>query len=161
MRSTVNDKLPRLPKLPTSLVLLMALAGPPLFVALSDHLFGEFPSLGIQVVLQVFYCGLAGIVIWVVVRHERLPLRSIGVRRPDWSTLVSGALLCGVGLFVLPLITAPLLNAMGTDGLQAGLEKLTPLPTWFRVTVGVTVRRIFQTESSARGGDPALGGARS
>jgi membrane protease YdiL (CAAX protease family) len=134
----VNDKPPPLQKLPTNLALLVALAGPPLFALLGDQRFGEFASLGIQVVLQLLYCALAGFVVWVVVRQEHLPLRSIGVQRPDWSTLVSGVLLCGVVLYVLPLMTAPLLNALGTDGLQARLQQLAPLPVWFRVIVGVT-----------------------
>jgi membrane protease YdiL (CAAX protease family) len=127
-----------MPNLATSLTLLVALAGPVLFVMLSDRLFGESPSLGIQVVLHLLFCGLAGLIIWVVIRLERLPLRSIGVRRPDWATFVSGVLLWLVTLFLLPLITAPLLNAMGTAGLDAGLQQLAKLPAWFRVFLGVT-----------------------
>lgn len=127
-----------MPRLPTVVALLAALAGPPLFVVVPDLLFGKSPSLGIQAVLQILYCGLAACVVCVVVRFERLPLRSIGVRRPDWSTLASGVLLWVAALYVLPLLTAPLLRAAGSEGLHAGLERLAPLPAWFRVILGIT-----------------------
>jgi len=142
---TSNDTPSRLPSLPTSAALLMALAGPPLFVLAPDRLFGESPSLGIQVVVQLLFCGLAASVVWVAVRVERLSLRSIGVRRPDWSTLVSGILLCVTMLYVLPLVTTPLLNVMGSHGLEAGLQRLAPLPVWFRVIVGITGGIIEET----------------
>jgi membrane protease YdiL (CAAX protease family) len=125
------------PKLPTIVALLVALLGPPLLVAIPDRVLGEFPGLGVQVVLQILFCGMACFVLWVVVRHERLPLRSIGVRRPDWSTLVAGLLLWG-GLYLLPLITAPVLNVLGSDGGQAGIQRLAAVPVWFRVVLGVT-----------------------
>jgi uncharacterized protein len=122
----------------TSLGLIVALAGPPLFVVVPDLLFGAYPSLQIQVVLQFLYCGLAGFVVWVVVGQEHLPLQSIGVRRPDWSTIISAILLLGVGLYVLPLMTAPLLNAIGKDSFRSGIRRLVPLPVWFRIVVGAT-----------------------
>jgi len=126
-----------LPKLPTSLALLAALVGPPLFVLVPNWLFGRHPALAIQVILQAAYCGLAALVVWVVVRREHLSLESIGVRRPDLTTLISGGLLWG-SLYLLPLMTQPLVNALGTDGLEAGLKELALLPVWFRVIVGLT-----------------------
>jgi membrane protease YdiL (CAAX protease family) len=116
----------------------VALAGPPLFVLVSERLFGESPRLRIQIALQLLYCVLPGLVVWVVRRREQLPLRSIGVRRPGWSTLGSGLAIWGLATYVLPIVTAPLLNALGTDGLQAGIQKLAALPVWFRVIVGAT-----------------------
>jgi membrane protease YdiL (CAAX protease family) len=122
----------------TSLALLGALAGPPLFVVIPDRIFGEYPSLSVLAVLQLLYIGLAVFVLWVVVHEERLPLQSIGLRPPDRVTLVSGILLWLVTSFLLPIVTAPIVNAMGTGGLEAGIRKLAVLPAWFRVIVGVS-----------------------
>ena len=134
----MNDDPSRAPKLATAIALLLALAGPPLFVVVSDRVFGESPSLVTQVVLQFLYCGLAAAVVWIVLCGERLPLRSIGLRRPDWSTLVTAVALCAVGFYVLPLMTTPLLNVLGSDHGQAGVRQLASLPVWFRVILGAT-----------------------
>jgi membrane protease YdiL (CAAX protease family) len=133
----VIDTRPRSAAWPTKLTLGVSLFGPPLFVLISDWLFGAFPSLGVQMGLQLLYCGLAALVLWVVVRIERLPLESIGIRRPTWSTLQWGVVLYGV-VYVLPLVTGPLLTTLGTDGLETGMQRLSFLPVWFRVIVGLT-----------------------
>jgi membrane protease YdiL (CAAX protease family) len=123
---------------PATLIgLLAALLGPPLFVIVPDAIFGPFPSLTIQIVLQVLYCGLAALVIWIVVRHEHLPLRSTGLRRPGWSTLLWAILLCLV-LAVLPVVTSPLTTRVGPEGVDAGIERLVRLPLWFRIVLGAT-----------------------
>ena len=75
---------------------------------------------------------------WVVVRQERLPLRSIGLHRPDWSTPVTAALLLGVCWYLLPLLTTPLLNALGSDHGQAGVQRLAAMPAWYRVFLRLT-----------------------
>jgi membrane protease YdiL (CAAX protease family) len=118
--------------------LLIALAGAPLFAVVSEWLFGESPAIGIQVTLQVLYCGMAAFLLWFVVRIERLPLTSIGLRRPTWLTVVSGIGLLAVISFVLTIVTTPLQQALGTDGLQTGLDQLAAMPVWFRVVVGLT-----------------------
>ena len=124
--------------LPTSLALLVALAGPPLFVVIPDRLIGESPSPGVLAVLQLLYCGLAGFVVWLVIRVEHLTLRSIGVRRPGWSTVVSAILVTLGVLYLLPLITTPLVKALGSEGFETGLRRLARLPAWFRVLAGIT-----------------------
>jgi membrane protease YdiL (CAAX protease family) len=118
--------------------LLIALAGPPVFVVISKGLFGEMPSLGIQVTLQLLYCGMAAFLLWFVLRVERLPLKSIGLRRPTWLTIVSGIGLLLVGSFVVAPMTVPLQEALGTGGMQAGLDQIAAWPLWFRIGVGLT-----------------------
>jgi uncharacterized protein len=127
----------KLPGLPTIFLLVTVLVGPELFAVISDLLFGKFPGIGLQVVLQIFYCGLAGFILWGVVKWEHQSLASIGFQRPGWSTLVSGVLVAIVGLF-LPLITTPLTNALGSEGVKAGLQQLSAMPIWLRVCVGIT-----------------------
>jgi membrane protease YdiL (CAAX protease family) len=141
----MNNRHPQRPKLPTIVALIVAFAGGPLFVLVSDKVFGPTPGIGIQVVLQLLYCGLAGFIVWVVVSQEHLPLRSIGWRRPNWVTCVTGALL-GLFCFIgFPLITAPLVNLADDGGLQAGIQKLAALPIWFRLIVAVTGGIIEET----------------
>jgi uncharacterized protein len=118
--------------------LLIALAGSPVFVAISERLFGELPALGVQVALQLLYCGMAAFLLWFVLRVERLPLKSIGLRQPTWLTIVSGIGLLLVASFVVAPMTAPLQEALGTDGIQAGLDEIAAMPLWFRIVVGLT-----------------------
>ena len=118
--------------------LLIALAGAPLFVVLSDLLLGESPSLPVQVALQLLYCGLAVFLVWFVLRVERLSLASIGLRRPTWLTVISGIGLLTIIMFVLPILTTPLQQVLGTEGVQAGLDQISAMPVWFRVLAGLT-----------------------
>ena len=67
---------------------------------------------------------------------ERLPLQSIGVRRPDRSTVATVVLLW-LALQALSAITAPLVAALDTGGHEAGLRELVAMPVWFRVLVGL------------------------
>ena len=124
-------------RVPTICGLLIALLGPPLFVVVTDRLFGASPRLAVQMVLQLLYCTLPLLIVWITLRFERLPLRSIGLRRPRWSTLMWGSMLWGV-LLLLPFVTDPLLGVLGTTGLDEGIRKLAVLPVWFRVVLGLT-----------------------
>jgi CAAX protease family protein len=124
---------PNLPKLTTSLTIVTALVGPPLFVVISNWLFGRSPTLGIQVVLHILFCGLAGLILWVVIRREYLPLESIGIRWPTWSTVISGVVLWGINWVWTPVIAQPVLSAFGRDSFEVGLQELTLQPIWFRV----------------------------
>jgi uncharacterized protein len=129
---------PVLPMRTTGLAIAGALVGPPLFVVVANWLFGRNPTLPIQIALHILFCGLAAFVVWVVMRRERLPLESIGVRRPNWSTLISAIVLWGITVVLTPLISQPVLNTFGTDGLEAGMQELAILPIWFRVIAGFT-----------------------
>jgi membrane protease YdiL (CAAX protease family) len=123
----------------------VALAGPPLFAVLPDRLFGASPSLGTQLVLQLLYCGLAGFIVWFVLRVEHLPLQSIGVRSPSVPTIVWAIAVALVALYLLPIVTTPLAEALGDDGLEAGVQRLAALPVWFRVLIAVTGGAIEET----------------
>lgn len=126
----------------TAVGLTIALAGAPLFVVVSEWLFGESPAIAIQVALQLLYCGMAAFLLWFVLRVERLPLTSIGLRRPTWLTVVSGLGLLAVSSYVLAPLTVPLQRALGTEGMQAGMDQLAAMPVWFRVVVGLTAGMI-------------------
>src|SRR4051812_12511065 len=93
---------------PTVIALAVGLSGPPALVALTRLAFHAAPPLGVSIALQAVYCSIAGFVIWTILRKERLPLASIGLRAPRWSTLAGGAALWLVSLLLLPLALRPL-----------------------------------------------------
>ena len=125
--------------------LAVAVGGPGLVSAVSTWIAGDSGGLGIQLLLQLLFCGLAVAVVAIVLTGERLPLSSIGLRRPDWSTLTTAALLFLVGFFVLPIITTPLVETWGRDGAAAGIAELAAFPAWFRVVLAVTSGIVEET----------------
>ena len=121
----------------TVIALVVALSGPAVLVWGAKRLFGDAPTFGISIALQLLYFGIAGFVLWIVLRKERLPLASIGLRRPRWSTLLIAGLLWLISLQLLPLLTGPLLDAGGT-ATPEGLSRLASFPIWFRVVQALT-----------------------
>src|SRR5471032_3157020 len=97
----------------TVIALVTALSGPPALVLGAKWLFGDAPTFGISIALQLLYGGVAGFVLWTVLRKEQLPLASIGLRRPRWSTLLIAGLLWLISLRLLPLLTVPLRDTGG------------------------------------------------
>lgn len=122
----------------TVAALALALAGPPALVVGSHRLVGDSPPLAIQMVLQLVFCAMAAAIVAVVVRGERLPLSSIGVRAVTPFTAASGLLVAAATLFALPLVTRPLGAALRVTGVEGLTADLAALPAWFRVFIGVT-----------------------
>ena len=118
--------------------LLVALLGAPIFVIVTAWLFGDSPAIAVQVLLQIAYCGMAAFLVWFVLRVEKLPLTSIGLRKPTWLTVVSGLGVLLVATYVIAPLTAPLQRVLGTEGMQAGLDQLSALPLWFGLVLGLT-----------------------
>jgi membrane protease YdiL (CAAX protease family) len=128
----------------TLIGLIVALGGPPMFVVLASAVFGASPSVAAQVALQLLYIGMAAFVLWIVVRRERRGLSSIGIRRPDLLTFAFGALLCLGTLYLLPILTDPLKDAVGVN-VQSRVNRLMSLPTWLRVVLAVSGGAIEET----------------
>ena len=126
------------PGWPTALGLVVALAGAPALAAVSSGIVGDRSNLGLQVVLQLVFWSLALLLAVVVLRFERLPLASIGLRRPGWPTLGTAALLFSAGFVLQPFVVGPLVRAWGQQGADAGIAKLATFPAWFRVLLGTT-----------------------
>jgi membrane protease YdiL (CAAX protease family) len=118
--------------------LLLALAGPPLLVLASHRIFGPVPPIATELWLQVLFCAIPAAVILVVLYLERLPLTSIGLRRPDRWTIVSGLLLALGVLVLLPLVTDPLVTRLHGGRVDAGMHRIAGWPAWFRLFVAVT-----------------------
>ena len=101
-------------------------------------MFGPSPRLAIQVALQIALCAIAAVVVLVVQREEQLPIASIGVRRPGWLSAVSALGTVLVVLYLLPLLTTPLMTALDLGDFQAGLDAVARQPMWWRVCVALT-----------------------
>ena len=99
---------------------------------------GLSPTLSIQVPLQLMLCVIAILVLLIVLRWEQLPLASIGVRRPDVMTGVLAVTVILVAHYLLPLLTTPMLRALGLGGFEPGLEAIANQPRWWRVCVALT-----------------------
>jgi len=116
----------------------LAVAGPPALAAVSPEVTGGTANLVLQVLLHLVFCGVAGLVLFIMLRHERLSLSSVGLRRPDWSTLLTAGLLCVSGLLLQALVIDPLVALWGREGVDEGIRQLVALPIWFRLVVGAT-----------------------
>jgi membrane protease YdiL (CAAX protease family) len=135
----------RVPSWPTSVLLLLALAGPTAFIVLKDLLFGKSPTLRVEIVSQLLYCGMAAVVLWGVIHWEHLPLTSIGIRRPGRTTLITAAILIAAALVLLPVVTAPLATSLSTEEVSASLRRLATVPLCFRVFVGICAGAVEET----------------
>jgi membrane protease YdiL (CAAX protease family) len=79
---------------------------------------------------------LAALVLVILVRWERCPLRSIGLRRPGWRSILLGLL----GFLLLSIVygVATLLQArLNLPGSGRGMAQLLVLPVWLRVLLVV------------------------
>ncbi len=123
---------------PTIAGLSVALAGPPALAGLSLAVATGRQGLGLHALLQAVLCALAVLVLFVVVRWERLPLASVGLRRPGWMTFATAAGLIAATCFLLPLVTTPLIRALGQEGAATGVARLSALPSWFLLFAGTT-----------------------
>ena len=85
---------------------------------------------------------MATLLLLYVLRVERRPLQSIGLRTPDWRTLiwgVGGAAAMVAGMALIYLVVFP---AMGVAE-EEQLGELQSLPLWFRVGL-VTRAAVFE-----------------
>jgi len=109
------------------------------------RLLGDNLALGQHFVLQLILCGLAALVVLIVVRFEHLPLRSIGLQKATWSTLATAALLIVFAFVLQPRLTAPLVKLWGASGRDAGVAMIASWPAWFRLFVAVTSGIVEET----------------
>jgi membrane protease YdiL (CAAX protease family) len=122
----------------TAVGLVVALVGPPALAMGSRLMERPRPTLMGDIVAQLGLCAMAVIIVGIVARWERLPMASLGLRRPDAWTAVVALRVGAVGYYVLPLATAPLTRILGSGRLDEGLAAIARQPVWWRVCVAVT-----------------------
>ena len=122
-------------KWPTILGLLVVLCGPPAMASLGRRLSDDMVT---QLALHLAFCALALFIVFLVVRFEHLPLTSIGLRTPDWSTLVTAVCLFVAGILMQVLVIGPLVERWGDGRPAAEIAALATLPAWYRVVLGAT-----------------------
>ena len=129
-------------KWPTILGLLVVLCGPPAIASLGRRLSDEMVT---QLTLQLAFCGLALFIVLLVVRFEHLPLASIGIRTPGWSTLVTAVALFSAGILVQILVIGPLVGRWGDGRPGVEIATLATLPAWYRIVLGATGGMVEET----------------
>ena len=78
-------------------------------------------------------------------RQQQLTLSSMGLRRPTIGTVALAAALFVVTLFLLPLVTEPLVAWLGAERRDSAVRELAALPVWFRVATGLMGGAIEET----------------
>ena len=117
--------------------LAIALLAPPLFALWPQRIAG-LSSLTSSLVLQLLYCALVPLIVWIVVQWERLPLSSIGLHGFRWSSIGWGLVLWLTTALLLPLLTGPLVARFGSGGMHEGLRTLANHPAWLLVVIGAS-----------------------
>ncbi len=125
--------------------LTIALIGPPAFAMVTRQAFGVAPPLGTQVWLQAAYGVLAAGFVWMAMRQQQLTLSSIGLRRPTPGTVALAAALIVLTLFVLPMVTDPLVEWQGAERRDTIVRELAVLPVWFRIATALMGGAIEET----------------
>lgn len=118
--------------------LLLALGGPPLAAVFAERLLDDSASIGKSLPLDLALWAILAIILTVVVRAERQPLSSIGLRPPRWSTALWASVLVFVVTFALAPAVTWAVGKSGLPGFEHELSKLLKSPAWYRVFLAVT-----------------------
>lgn len=116
---------------------MLALFGPPALAAATRRWGGLQPSLPVQVVGQVALSAIAVAVLFILVRWQRWPLRTIGLRRPDTWTPVVAFVVVIVSRSILPAVSGWLMRRLALGGFESGIVSLAAQPMWWRVCVAL------------------------
>ncbi len=117
---------------------MLALLGPPALAAVTRRWGGLPSSLTVQVVGQAALSAIAVGVLLILVRWQRLPLRAIGIRRPDAWTPVVACVVVLVSRSLLPAVSGWLMRRLALGGFETGIVSLVAQPTWWHVCVAFT-----------------------
>ena len=118
--------------------LLLVIAAPELIAALSPAVASDGSNLLALGFFHLLFVATGALLLLIIVRGERLPLRSVGLRRPGWSTIETATLLFLAGLVLHAIVIGPLSRIWGQEDVEAGVHQLSLMPLWFRLGVGAT-----------------------
>src|SRR6185436_1521087 len=150
----------------TSLGLLLALLGPILIALVGEPMNHVLSPLTASLVGELALVAVVAGVLLIVLRWERQPLSSIGLRPPRWQSLAWGLALAAFFVYVFAPAVFWALRRLHLQGFESGLNKLSGLPLW--VVVLAVVIGGFAEEVLYRGyaierlselsGSPWIGG---
>ena len=106
-------------------------------------------SLSAQVLRELLFWLMSGLLLAYVLLIERRPLRSIGLGNPNWKSLtwgVGGAVAMVAGMALIYLVIFP---ALGLPAEEKQMGEVKGLPLWFRV--GLVTRAATFEELYYRG----------
>jgi CAAX protease family protein len=120
--------------------------GPVLLIAV-DGLVGKPDDVLTRIAGLLYLWVLAGSVVAIVVRWEKLPISSIGFHL-NWRSIFWGLGLALVFQFLVAPLLYSMIQKMGTSGFETGLARLAPRPVLFllfaALTGGVTEELLFR-----------------
>jgi membrane protease YdiL (CAAX protease family) len=109
---------------------------------------GDSPSVAMALPFDLILWGLLAIIFVVVVRVERQPLASIGLKPLGWPTIMWSLGLVFTITFVLAPAMTRFVERSGLPGYEHGLQRLLELPAWYRVflafTAGVVEESLYR-----------------
>lgn len=117
--------------------ILVALAGIPLVELVAGRWVGGDGLTALAFRDIAVKWAFAAVVVGVVVRVERRPLSSIGVRRIGWRDVGAAVLVFGLGAASYPF-TTPLLESMGLETTVGGIETVAAYPLGFVLALALT-----------------------
>jgi membrane protease YdiL (CAAX protease family) len=125
--------------------LLLAFSLPEL--GLPRMVFGETP-VGSRIGREIVWIAFGALILLWVTRVERLPLASIGIRRPGWGTLGWG-LAATIALLATVMLTfAVIAPALGLKQNMAATAAVVQVPLWLLLTTpivaGVTEEILYR-----------------
>lgn len=139
--------------LPTIVGLSVALGGVAILASPAARWLGDPAALRTRVLQQLFLWLLFGAVVVIVLRWERRPLSSIGVRPDLVRSLGFAALLAA---FVVVVVSPAVMHLVASGGfgfIESGVVQFASLPIWFKLfavlTAGVVEETLFQPRDAA------------
>lgn len=121
--------------LPTLIGLVLALAGLPLLAWVQSQPQDNWMGY-VRGPLSLILLG--GSILVLILRWERLPLTSIGLKSPSFGIVVWGLVVVGIQLYIVTPLGVNLVNALNLPSLDTGVDKLGLLPKWYLLVLGTT-----------------------
>lgn len=90
-------------------------------------------SIGARLGREAVWWAIGALMLFWVLRIERLPLSSIGLRRPTWGTLGWGLAATAALMATVMLSYAVILPALGLSMNQRAVDAITAAPWWFQM----------------------------
>jgi membrane protease YdiL (CAAX protease family) len=117
---------------PVAAGLVLALGGPALLAVAADRALADRGAVAQSIIGQLALWVLIGAVAALVLRFERRPLASLGLRPLGVRSLLWGFGAAAVLSFAIVPLASGLVSALGLAGFEHGLSRVRAWPLWLR-----------------------------